>query len=132
MFTNSTWSQSLFVAIPGCLREPEADDRVRGVVLSRFFAGWTKKSATFVAHVPVLDVLATQVTPWLDIGLDLLGLQWECVDWLNLVIQVPRSKNGQPHAVPLNAMAYAARRSHTPPSRTSAGTTCAIRLHRGS
>lgn len=38
---------------------------------------------------------------------NLLGLQWEWVDWLNRVVRVPRSKSGKPHAVPLNARAYA-------------------------
>ena len=38
---------------------------------------------------------------------NLLGLRWEWVDWLNRVIRVPRCKSGKPHAVPLNAMAYA-------------------------
>jgi len=39
---------------------------------------------------------------------NLLGLRWECVDWLNRVVRVPRTKSGQPHAVPLNETAYAA------------------------
>jgi len=29
---------------------------------------------------------------------NLLGLQWEWVDWLNRVVRVPRSKGGKPHA----------------------------------
>ena len=39
---------------------------------------------------------------------NLFGLKWAWVDWLNRVIRVPRSKSGRPHAVPLNATAYAA------------------------
>jgi integrase len=37
---------------------------------------------------------------------NLLGLRWEWVDWLNRVIRVPRTKNGKPHALPLNAAAH--------------------------
>ena len=39
---------------------------------------------------------------------NLLGLQWAWVDWLNRVVRVPVTKTGKPHAVPLNAKAYAA------------------------
>jgi integrase len=39
---------------------------------------------------------------------NLLGLEWEWVDWLNCVIRVPRSKSGKPHAAPLNARALEA------------------------
>jgi integrase len=39
---------------------------------------------------------------------NLLGLQWDWVDWLNRVVRVPRTKSGKPHALPLSATAYAA------------------------
>ena len=39
---------------------------------------------------------------------NLLGLQWEWVDWLNRVVRVPRTKSGKPLALPLNGTAYAA------------------------
>jgi integrase len=39
---------------------------------------------------------------------NLLGLQWAWIDWLNRVVRVPVTKTGKPHAVPLNAKAYAA------------------------
>jgi integrase len=39
---------------------------------------------------------------------NLLGLQWDWVDWLNRVVRVPRTKSGKPLAIPLNATAYGA------------------------
>ena len=33
----------------------------------------------------------------------LFQLRWDCVDFLNRVVRIPRTKSGRPHAVPLNA-----------------------------
>jgi len=38
---------------------------------------------------------------------NLFRAQWSWVDWLNRVVRVPRTKNNQPHAVPLNETAHA-------------------------
>lgn len=38
---------------------------------------------------------------------NLFQAQWAWVDWLNRVIRVPRTKNNQAHAVPLNDTAFA-------------------------
>jgi integrase len=38
---------------------------------------------------------------------NLLGLQWDWVDWRIRVVRVPRTKSGKPQAVPLNRAAWA-------------------------
>jgi integrase len=38
---------------------------------------------------------------------NLFRAQWSWVDWLNRVVRVPRTKNNQAHAVPLNDTSYA-------------------------
>jgi len=65
------------------------------------------EEASNVAKSPFLrEAIELAVYTGLRRG-NLLGLRWEWVDWLNRVIRVPRTKSGKPHAVPLNATAYA-------------------------
>jgi integrase len=71
---------------------------------------WERLQAAATAHQTHSPDLADKMVLARHTGLrraNLFRMQWGWVDWLNRVVRVPRTKNNQPHAVPLNNTAYA-------------------------
>lgn len=84
-----------------------ADTRRLRYLTEREFGSLLDEAAKVTPSPFLREAIELSVHTGLRRG-NLLGLQWEWVDRVNHVIRVPRSKNGKPHAVPLNARANAA------------------------
>ena len=102
-FFNWCMARSLAASNPVCRVKFFNEDNSRLRYLTEDEYSRLVKAAKTIETSPLLaEKIILSVHTGLRRG-SLFHLRWDCVDFLNRVVRIPRTKSGRPHAVPLNA-----------------------------